>query len=150
MKEIWKDIKGHEYYEVSNMGRVWNKKDKFFPKTRTDGAVGGTLRIAINGRRRLLHRIVAEAFIVNPMNKPYVVFKNFRNNDPRACNLVRVDQDELSLHRARRDKVISTRRINKLSEVELLRLSIDIEQGNNIMTLAISYDLNYSAVYFMK
>lgn len=73
MIEIWQDVKGYEsLYEVSNFGRVKNRYGKFLR-----GSVShGYLRLALHKDGEIkttsVHRIVAETFVENPHNKPYV------------------------------------------------------------------------------
>lgn len=79
--EIWRWIKGYEgLYQISNYGRV-----KSFPRNGTINKIkilkpslakGGYLRISLNkkdkGEYFQIHRLVAQAFISNPQNKPHV------------------------------------------------------------------------------
>ena len=89
MKEIWRDIVGYEgLYQVSNLGRVKSlgnnktRKEKVLkPET-----INGYLRVCLfkekKGKHILVHRLVADAFIPNIDNKPYIdhIDGNPKNN----------------------------------------------------------------------
>lgn len=70
--EIWKEIKGYEgLYAVSNKGRVKNLMSGKVLKNVIDP--NGYLRIKLSrGNVRRIHRLVAQAFIPNPLNLPYI------------------------------------------------------------------------------
>jgi len=87
MKEIWKDIENtNKKYEVSTYGRVRNKKTGFIlkPRKRPDGYID----IDICGKKPKIHRLVAQAFIPNPDNKPEVnhIDENKQNNNINNLN----------------------------------------------------------------
>lgn len=94
--EIWKPIKGYEQYEVSNKGRIRNnstyhkkfrghilaQKPQSNGKYLTVRLVGNSTNKSKNKTLRV-HRLVAEAFIPNPLNLSQVNHKdlNMFNND---------------------------------------------------------------------
>lgn len=76
--ELWKPVAGFENYEVSSLGRVWSK--------RRQGSSGGLLTptadkagylsVKLQGKTVSLHRLVAGAFLPNPLNLPEVNHKD--------------------------------------------------------------------------
>lgn len=49
--------------------------------------VKGFLRVQINGKRLKIHRLVAQAFIPNPMDLPYVLHKDGDKTNNKYTNL---------------------------------------------------------------
>ena len=100
MNEIWKTIEEAPNYEVSNLGRVRNKKTQ---RILNPGAYGATgykqvnMAIPSEGnkqRKRYVHRLVAMAFVDNPEGKREVDHINGDKTDNRAENLEWVTSSE--------------------------------------------------------
>lgn len=89
MKEIWKDIPGYEgLFEVSNMGRFKNKRKGTYRKlTRTRGGYNLCLYANKKQRSHYAHFVVAQVFVPNPLNKPYVMFLDGDCTNIRSDNL---------------------------------------------------------------
>lgn len=69
MKETWKQIKEHPNYMASNLGGIKNVKTGKLIK----GYVkGGYRSIDIKGKHFRVHRLVAGAFLENPLCLPFV------------------------------------------------------------------------------
>ena len=90
MKEVWKDIEGYEgLYQVSSFGRVKSSYTNRILKGYkiASGYLG--LRLYKNniGSMNTIHRIVAEAFIPNPENKPQVNHIDEDKTNNRVDNL---------------------------------------------------------------
>lgn len=87
MKEEWKEIKGFEgIYEVSNLGRI-----RRYLKPAINNLGYKHLALMKNAtdekKEYLLHRLVAEAFIPNPDNLPYINHKDENPSNNHVDNL---------------------------------------------------------------
>ncbi len=95
MEEIWKDIKDYEgLYQVSNIGRV---RSLITNKVLKPSNIRYSRVILYKNKEHTnfsVHRLVAEAFIPNPENKPEVDHINTITNDNRVENLKWVDRIE--------------------------------------------------------
>lgn len=93
--EVWKQIEGHEGYEVSDAGRVrsfrvgsklmWNVAPMVL---KCGTGMGGYRRVKIDGKSHLVHRLVAEAFLgPAPDGRPQVAHWDGDPSNNRASNL---------------------------------------------------------------
>lgn len=116
--EIWKEIKGYEgLYKVSSLGRVMSMpkivlingylcelrggfilkhqyKDSGYPYVVLTKGLNDKTNKHKNEKKFCVHRLVAEAFISNPENKPYIDHINGDRQDPKVDNLRWVTQKE--------------------------------------------------------
>ena len=78
MEEIWKDVKGYEeFYQISNKGRVYSIRRNIIMKPQL--VVGyHCVLLSVHGieKTKQIHNMVADAFIPNPNNYPYVIHKD--------------------------------------------------------------------------
>ena len=94
MEETWKDIDGFDgYYQVSNQGRVRSFAKSWYTEPlilkqhiNADGYANVYLSWAGKGKKVTtykVHRLVAQAFIPNPLSLPYInhIDENKTNNN---------------------------------------------------------------------
>lgn len=102
---MWKKINGYPYYEICEEGKV---KSLARGKKKNDKILKNTLLktgyyhvdLCYEGKRtkKLIHRLLAEAFIENKENKPQVNHINGIKSDNRLENLEWVTISENQLH----------------------------------------------------
>ncbi len=113
--EEWVAVKGYEgSYEVSNLGEV-RGLDRIVARSgncgnqtvkgrtiKTSKGNHGYLQISLrlDGKRynHLVHRIVADAFVLNPYKLEYVLFIDGDKGNVKSSNLSWSDMSEINTH----------------------------------------------------
>lgn len=166
-KEKWKPIKGYtNFYQVSNLGNV-RSIDRIIHQI----AFGGSLaKRTIKGRNMILakdkdgyirldlskngkaihkqvHRLVANAFVSNPKNKPCVNHKDGNKTNNNANNLEWTTVKENTHHAAKNGIHANMRQGKKLSLPQRKELANRFSKGENRTKLAQEYNINVSYIY---
>lgn len=95
--EQWRSINNFNRYMVSDLGNVKSLnyrrtgKEKVLKQTINNGYK--VVCLGNSSKMCKVHRLVAEAFIPNPLNKTVVLHKNRNTLDNRADNLEWVGRD---------------------------------------------------------
>ena len=103
-----KDIKGYEgLYAVTSCGRVWSYRNQKFLSPGTVGIGYQQVNLCKDGQIKqfLIHRLVAEAYIPNPENKPTVNHKNECKKENYVNNLEWMTSQENNIYGTRLEKV---------------------------------------------
>lgn len=115
--EVWRDIEDYPGYQVSNLGRVRSLDYRHTGQTAVLklGENGdGYLRVDLckNGKRKSckVHRLIAIAFIPNPLNLPEVNHINEDKTDNRVENLSWVSHIQNINHGTRNQRQAETQK----------------------------------------
>lgn len=101
MEEVWKDIKGYEgLYQVSNLGRVKSlprikygrikiSRETILVPILIKASRYYQVNMYLKGIRKKfsIHRLVAQAFIPNPSNHPFINHKDETRDNNNVNNL---------------------------------------------------------------
>ena len=131
----WKDIVGYEgLYQISNRGEVKKLKNNYILKKTLGNRGYYQLSLTKNGDRHTIriHRLVAEAFIPNPLNLPQINHKdecktnNYVDNLEWCTQAYNLDYKNGQKRRAkaRNYEDISKMRSNKMSK-EVAQMDYD-------------------------
>jgi len=117
MKEIWKNINGYKYYQVSNLGRIktlsrkdiHKRKNQLIVRHKKEKRIKGILKssgyiqvnLFTNSKQykcELVHRLVGKAFIKNFANKPMINHKDGNKQNNIISNLEWCNLSENIIH----------------------------------------------------
>jgi hypothetical protein len=94
--EEWRDVPGFPGFKVSSFGRVTGQRVEVLkPSSDKDGYT----RVSLNKKYVKIHRLVALAFLPNPLNKPTINHINGDKADNRVENLEWHTRQEQARHR---------------------------------------------------
>lgn len=129
---MWKKINNYEVYEVNEFGDVRNIKVGRIlkPALKSNGYVRIGLSKVGKTKMYYIHRLVADAFIPNEQNKPYVNHKdgNKKNNNytnlewctPSDNNKHAYKNGLINLHTDKRKQMIKQRHLDNRKKVKIL------------------------------
>lgn len=103
-KEIWKDIPEHPKYQISSLGRI-KSITRIIPcfqykRVKTEKILKPYLSntgykvISLDNKRFYIHRLVAQAFLPNPENKPEIDHIDTNRTNNSISNLRWVTRSE--------------------------------------------------------
>ena len=144
LNEEWKDI---QYgYKISNQGRAKNPQGKI---------LGGSTHkdsyrfVTIKGKQIPIHRIVAENFIENKYDKPFVNHKDGNKMNNSVDNLEWVTQQENIQHSYKNKLQPSTVKTYKGKFTDEQRQQIKDEYNNTDISrrqLALKYNVSHTCI----
>lgn len=121
--ETWKNTTVHFNYEVSNLGRVRNKKTLYILKPMFNRC--GYHRVELGEKAYSVHRLVCLSFIENPEGLPDINHKNGIKTDNRLNNLEWISTGDNQKHAysfGLRDGKGDRNPASKLTENEVLTI----------------------------
>jgi hypothetical protein len=156
--EIWKDIKGYEgLYQVSNNARVksvarFNGKMTVYEKIKKQSTgSSGYLFVMLYkeniGKNNSVHRLVAEAFIPNPDNKPQVNHIDGNKKNNQICNLEWCTRKENTQHAIRTglNKLYNNRCLDDEDILSIVRAITYYKY--DVKFISCLYDVSFQTVY---
>lgn len=133
--EVFLQVFNSNYY-ISNFGRVYNIRSKKI--TLSPEGKGKYARVKINCKKYRVHRLVAQLFIPNPDNKPYVDHIDGDRYNNRVDNLRWVTSLENNIHLSE-----TTRNFRNLTDTDKKSIK---ESDKSVRELALEFNITVPQV----
>lgn len=150
MDEVWKPIVGHERYQASTLGRIKNIKGEI---SKLCYHRQGYLRVMVDGKARMVHRLIAMTFIPNPENKKTVNHINANKEDNRVENLEWATQSENNQHAVRNHLKpytlkmwVSSTKGRKIAKEQAKEIELKRKEGYSLRELSVEYGISDAQV----
>ena len=141
----WKEIKGHPGYSVSNEGEVIGMKGyKLKGTPSTSGYLGVFLCSPKPKVRREIHKLVAEAFIPNPTNKPCINHKDGNKINNHVDNLEWVTYSENQKHSWDNGLNKGPTKLSAETILEIIHSSLSNKEA------ALHYNISYGYTCYLR
>lgn len=163
MDEIWVDVKGYEgEFQVSNTGKI--KSLARYVNTGGGGrrlicerirALGPhtqgyqTITFKATERPWLIHRIVAQHFIPNPENKPFVNHKDGNKHNNHVSNLewaTRQENEDHAYGTGLKNSTGSSNTMSKLNEEKVKLIKVLGKLGFSARGMAIDFGVHAATI----
>lgn len=156
--EEWKDIKGYEgMYRISNKGNLYSyKSNRLLNIQKTKKGYAISIISNQGAKGKVIHRLVASAFIPNPENKPQVNHKDGNKLNNNVENLEWCTGSENVQHAQDNNLSASVKGIknsqSKLTDQAVLdiRETYKINPKTKLKTLAEKYKVTQALISLIK
>lgn len=155
MDEIWKPVRGFEMYEVSNFGEVRSlpRNGTVLKPRKMMGFIdsSGYHQVLLTSYRihKKIHRLVGEAFIPNPENKPCINHINKIKTDNRVTNLEWATYSENTQHAydtGYKAQQMEDHSQSKLDEIQIFCIMKCINDGISKGNVAVYFNITQDTI----
>jgi hypothetical protein len=161
--EIWRDINGYEgLYQISNYGRVKSLGGRLggyvkdiIMKLTPDQKGYSRVRFSKNYKKETfkVHRLVANAFLLNIKNKPMVNHKDGEKNNNYVHNLEWVNNSENRLHAIRNEYIKYPKGENsythKLNNKDVFKIRELFQNGKSIRDISNEFNVTWQNIKYI-